>query len=115
MSFRFRVCFALETTELLSQGDTLIQLKPEQRTALRAHFYFDVKTLNKIKILGHAQNIVFIALWFGVWFVGKVGIIVSTNVVLFVFQNPARIFKNSRKFVLAVGGLKDRKAESKIG
>ena len=31
------VCFALETTKLLSQGDTLIQLKPEQRTALRAN------------------------------------------------------------------------------
>ena len=26
--------FALETTKLLSQGDTLLQLKPEQQTAL---------------------------------------------------------------------------------
>lgn len=38
-----------------------------------------------------------------------VGIIVSTNMVSFVFRNPAGIFKNLRKFVLAVGGLKDTK------
>ena len=37
VSFRFLVGFALETTELLSQRDTLIQLKPEQRTALRVN------------------------------------------------------------------------------
>ena len=36
-SLEFRVCFALETTKLLSQGDMLIQLKLEQRTALRAN------------------------------------------------------------------------------
>ena len=38
-----------------------------------------------------------------------VGIIVSTNMVSFVFQNPAGIFKNLRKFVLAVGGPPTRK------
>ena len=35
--FPFDFEFALETTKLLSQGDALIQLKPEQRTVLRAN------------------------------------------------------------------------------
>ena len=61
VSFRFQVCFALDTTKLLSQGDTFIQLKPEQRTALRTNVH---KHRAKSRILGHAQNIVFIALWF---------------------------------------------------
>ena len=103
MCVRFRVCFALKTTKLLSHRDTLIHLKPEQRTVLGANVHFKQQT--KLRILGHARNIVFIAHRL----VRRFYRLSKHGVVRFFEIPPEYVRRNNIIFVLAIGDLKDTK------